>query len=137
MTNLRLHADSRDGILAAVRDRVDAGAGPGKLRIYSGAQPASADDAPGGATLLAELEFSEPCAGEPVDGSLEFDPITKEDAALATATATWARVVNGDGDTVFDCDVGEAGTTVVLNETDLVAGGPVSITEFSLTMPAG
>lgn len=139
MANLRLPDDSRDNVLKAIRDLIDASAGPGLLRIYSGTQPASANSAPaGGNTLLAELTLADPSAPDPsTPGELEFSPITRDEEADATGTAAWARVVDSDGNTVFDCDVGTSGASLILNTVSIVAGGPVEISSFILRCPAG
>lgn len=138
MANLRLPDDSRDEILKAIRDLIDAGSGAGKLNIYDGSQPASANTAVSDQTLLAELTLADPCAPDPsTPGELEFSAITRDEEANATGTASWARVTDSDGNVVFDCDVGTSGASLILNTTSLVAGGPVEVTSFILRCPAG
>ncbi|MFZ6713028.1 hypothetical protein [Undibacterium sp. TC9W] len=51
-----------------------------------------------------------------------------------TGQATWARVVNGNGDIAFDCDVTDtAGNGVIqLESTQLYAGGKAFLTALNL-----
>ena len=66
---------------------------------------------------------------------ITFDAITEDSSADATATATWARIEDSDGTNVFDGDVSTAGAMINLNTAAIVAGGPVRITSFTITMP--
>jgi hypothetical protein len=67
---------------------------------------------------------------------LTFSAITQDTSADATGTATWARIADSTGATVFDCDVGTSGATLNLNTTSIVAGGPIQVSSFTLTDPA-
>jgi hypothetical protein len=136
MANMRLAAATRNSLAQRFQVLLDAGAGNGTIKIYTGTQPASADDGIGGATLLGTLTFSKPSAPASSGGVLTFNAITQDDAADATGTATWARIVDSTGNTIFDCDVGTAGATINLNTTSIVAGGPIAITSFTITVPA-
>ena len=51
--------------------------------------------------------------------------------------ATWARVKDSTGATVFDCSVTATGGggVITLNTTSIVSGSPVSITSGTLTVP--
>jgi hypothetical protein len=137
MANMRLASPSRNALAQRFQVLLDAGAGNGTIKIYTGTQPASADDGIGGATLLGTLTFSKPSAPAASGGVLTFNSITQDDAADATGTATWARMADSTGNTIFDCDVGTSGATINLNTTSIVAGGPISITSFTITVPAG
>lgn len=120
----------RNSQLNAVRDRIDAGSGPGKLRIYSGTRPSTGGTA---TTLLAELTFSDPCAPNASNGVLTFNTITADSSAAASGTATWFRIVDSDGNFVMDGDVGTSGADLNLNSTSITAGGTVSVTSFTIT----
>lgn len=134
---LRISNDSRDEVLKAIRNLVDAGAGAGLLRIYDGSMPAGPDTAVSGQTLLAELTLGDPSADDPTTpGELEFNAITRDEEANATGTASWARILDSDANAIFDCNVGDTDEFLVLNTTSIVAGGPVEVTAFVLTMPA-
>lgn len=116
-----------------IKDRVDGGAGAALIRIYSGTQPADANTALSGNTLLAELPCSDPCGTES-NGVLTFSAITTDSSANATGTATFFRVVQSDGTTVaFDGTVGTSGTDLVVATTSIVATQPVQITSWVIT----
>lgn len=106
----------------------------GKLRIYDGSQPATADTAIGAQVLLAELTFNATSAGAAVAGVLTFNAITSDSSADATGTAAWFRALKADGSTaVFDGSVGTATSDIVLNTTSIVLGAAVSISAFTYT----
>ena len=135
MANIRLSTAARNAMLDAITARMDLGAGPATLKIYSGSQPPNGDAAESG-TLLATLTFSNPAAGGAASGVLTFDAITEDSAADASNTATWARIEDSNGNNVFDGDVNSSGAMINLNTTAVVAGGPVRINSFTITIPA-
>lgn len=103
----------------------------GKIRLYSGSRPST-----GGAitTLLAELTCNATFAPSASGGVLTLNSITSDSSADATGTATWGRLFKSDGTTiVFDFNVGTSGSDLNLNTTSITAGGPVSITSFTIT----
>ena len=73
-----------------VRDAIDAGSGPGKIRIYNGTRPATGGTV---TTLLAELTCSDPC-GTVTNGVLTLSTITADSSADNSGTATWFRIVD-------------------------------------------
>lgn len=102
----------------------------GLLKIYTGAQPTNPDTAATG-TLLATLALSA-TAGTVSGGVLTFNAITQSDA-VATGTAGYARVTTSGGTAVIDLDVGTSATSVILNTTSIVSGGPVVVSSGSIT----
>ena len=82
------------------------GAGVARVRIYGGTRRASVLDAVG-AALVVELPLLSPPATV-VDGVMTLRP-GDPGLNLITDAAVWAVVVNGNGDTVFDCDASEVG----------------------------
>jgi hypothetical protein len=97
MTNLAVNAeaDALTALLAA-----------GKVNLYNGAQPATADTALAGNTLLAAPTFGTPAFPAAVAGVLTANAITAA-TAVATGKATFARVFRSDGITaVMDQSVG-------------------------------
>lgn len=136
MANIRIAAAVRNAMLDALVARMDADAGPATLKVYSGTQPASGDAALSGNTLLATLTFSDPAAPGASGGVITFNAITEDSSADATATATFARIQDNSGDNVFDGDIGTSGAMITLNTTSIVAGGPVRISSFTITMPS-
>jgi hypothetical protein len=116
----------------------DAGAAAGKIRFYSGAQPASANDAASG-TLLAESALPDPAWGAAVNGVKTLnDPVS--DTVDTAGTVGWARILDSNNVTVLDVSVtatGGGGDLIVSNAV-LAVGQPIDIqNNVTLTMPAG
>jgi hypothetical protein len=110
----------------------------GYLRIYSGTQPATADTALSGNTLLAELRFAATSAAAASAGVLTFSAITSDTSADATGTATFYRALKSDGTSVvMDGSVGTSSADLVLNSTAIQSGAQVDVTSFSLTVSKG
>lgn len=138
MANLRVATAARQAQCDAVVDLIDAGDGAGTIKIYTGTQPANANTAISDQTLLATLTFSATAFGAAdTSGVATANAITGDTSADATGTATWARIADGDGNTIFDCDVGTSGATINLNTTSIVQGAAVSISSFTITQPDG
>ena len=136
MAIIRFVTAVKNSALDTIKTAIDAGAGPGTIKVYNGTQPTSANDAVTTQTLLATLTFSDPC-GTTSSGTLTMSAITQDSAADATGTATWARIADSTGATVFDVDVTVtgAGGTLQFNTTNFVIGGPVLISAFTITVP--
>lgn len=141
---LRLSASLANALAAAARDLVDVGSGPGVVRVYSGSQPATPDNAATG-TLLAEFTLADPSYGSPVNGTVPLDatpPING--TGLAAGTAGWVRVLDstqaaGSGLGVLDgvVTLTAGGGTLTLNTLTVSVGVVVSITGGSIAMPTG
>ena len=119
---------------SAVILKIDAAASAGKLRLYAGARPAVTAAPPSSA--LAELMLAKPCGTVNAQAELVFSAVA--DAMVQVAgTATWARLVDGDGVTVADMDVGEAGSgaAVILGKAALDAGAIVRVTLAKIIEP--
>jgi hypothetical protein len=108
----------------------------GKLRIYSGTQPATASTAISGNTLLAELTFNATAFGASSNGVATAGSITAVSAS-ATGTATWFRALKSGGvdvtDNVYDGTVGTATSDCIINSTAIQSGAQVSVTTLTLT----
>lgn len=108
----------------------------GKLRIYDGTQPAHGGDALSGNNLLAELTMGADAFPAAANGQLAANAITQDSSADASGTATWFRLFKSDGTTVLcDGSVGTSGCDLNLNSVSIVAGGTVSVTSFTITLP--
>jgi hypothetical protein len=106
----------------------------GYLRIYSGTQPATADTALSGNTLLAELRFGATAFGAAVAGVATANAITADASADNTGTATFFRCLKSDGTTVvYDGSVGTSAADLILNTVSIVAAANVSVTALTLT----
>lgn len=122
-------------------DTIDAGAGAGLLRIYSGTQPANPTVAPSG-TLLVEFTLGNPAFAGATDGvagaSAAGNPVDPV-PATATGTASWFRIVDGDGDAILDGDVTDTSGSgsLKVSSTAIIAAIDVSIVSMSFTQPKG
>lgn len=100
------------------------------LRIYDGTRPATGAAA---TTKLAELTCNATFAPAASGGVLTLNSIANG-TALATGTATWARIVKSDGTTqVLDCSVGTSGADINLATVSIVTNATVSITSATIT----
>lgn len=121
----------------AAADAVCALANSGLLRGYSGTQPATADTAISGNTLLFELTLNATAFGAAVNGVATANAITADASANATGTCTWFRVLDSGGvdvtDNLWDGEVGVSGANLNLNTVSIVAGAQVSVSSFTYT----
>jgi len=111
---------------------LDTGAGNAAVRIYGEIRPATPADTPT-SVMLVQVSLTKPC-GTVTAGVLTLTQL--EDGLIAeTGTATWARIVNGDGATAFDCDCGAGigAWEVQLPQTTLFAGGSARLTSVSVS----
>lgn len=108
----------------------------GKLRIYSGTKPATADAALSGNTVLAELALSSSPFGAAGSHAITAAAITTDTVADATGTATFASFLTSGNVRVLDVTVGEAAdsTDITLDNKSIQANADVSITSFVLTL---
>lgn len=136
MAILRLNYATKDIIMAAIRDAIGNG---GLLKVYAGTMPADITTAISGQLLLGTLTFGSP-SGTVDSGLHKFvaGAITQDSAAdNGGVPATFARIFKADGTTiVMDIDVGVTGSgaTLQLNTTNIVAGGPILVTSFEITL---
>lgn len=107
----------------------------GYLRIYDGAQPATADTAIGAQVLLAELRLGATAFGAAVNGVITANAISPDASANASGTATWFRVFKSDGTTpLWDGSVGTSSSDLVLNAVAIAAGAGVSVSSLVHTV---
>lgn len=134
MATLRSSTTTANKALTQYKDDIDAGAGNGTAKIYSGTIPATPETAATG-TLLAELTLSKPC-GVVSAKKLTFSAITQDASANADGVAGYVRISDSAGNAVIDGDVSNtAGTGVLkLNTVNIAAGGPVLINSFELSL---
>jgi hypothetical protein len=149
---LRLSTGLRDGLLGT--DDFKGLFTDGVIRIYSGTQPTSADDAESG-TLLCTitvgsgaftagaatngLEFGTPGSGTIAKSTSE----TWSGVAVATGTAGWFRfyanaMTTGSSTTAvrFDGSVSTSGAQLNMSSTAITSGATTTIDSFSVTIPA-
>jgi hypothetical protein len=118
----------------AAADAVAALLNNGYLRIYDGAQPATADTAIGAQVLLAELRFAATAFDPAALGVATANAITDDVSANQTGEAAWFRALKSDGTTVvMDGSIGTSGANLNLNSVSISAGAQVSVTAFLYT----
>lgn len=106
-----------------------AGASP-KLRIYSGTRPAT-----GGAitTLLVECICNATFAPAASAGVLTANAIASG-TAVATGTATWARLFKSDGTTIVaDFGVATSAAEVIIANTSIVTSAVIAVSSLVVT----
>jgi hypothetical protein len=97
-----------------------------KINIYSGAQPANANTAISGQTLLVTLTVSG-SFGTDSNGTITLSTVTNG-TAVATGTASFFRITKSDNTTVvMDGSVATSDADLVLNNTSIATGQVVSI----------
>lgn len=132
----RLSTAVRNAAANVIVQAIDAGPGPGTLQLRTGAQPASADD-PATGTLLATFTLADPAFGAAALGVATLDATPPLSAvAAASGTAGWFRVADSTGATVGDGLAGTSGQQLNLSTTAITAGGTVTITAGTATVPA-
>lgn len=132
----RISTAARNAAADAIVDRVDAGPAAGRLKVYTGTQPAGPDSAATG-TLLADFALADPAFGNASSGSAALAAVANVNAS-ATGTAGWFRVTDSTGTAVFDGSITATGGggDLEMTSTSLTSGSPVQITGGSFTQPA-
>jgi len=132
-TNFHVKLTLRNTMLDTVNAAIGAS---GFLRIYDGGQPATVDTALGAQVKLAELALSATAFAAAAAGTIAANAISDDLSADATGTATWATLVTAAGVRVLDLSVGTSGADINLNSVAIQAGAKVSITAYSVSIPA-
>ena len=103
------------------------------LSIYTGSQPAAANDAATG-TKLVDITING--FNTSVTGSATLNTSTPNTGtAVATGTAGWGRIVGSAGERI-DGTVGTSGTDFTINSTSITNGATVTLTAMTVTQPA-
>lgn len=128
---ISITAAHNDARLTGTLAYLDTGTDNAAVRIYGGTRPATPADTPSSA-MLVQISLTKP-AGTVASGALTLTQLA-DGLISETGTATWARVVNGNGATAFDCDAGEGvgAWEVQLVQAVLYAGGDARITSATL-----
>ena len=125
---------------AAAVAAVTALANSGKVTVYDGAMPADPSVAVTTQNPLVEFTLKATAFGAPSAGTNRAvatldnpDP----EAAIASGTATWARVEDSSGNAIWDADVTDTGGTGALkiSSTNVVSGIDVSIVSLTYAQP--
>ena len=109
--------------MTAVRDAIDAGAGAGKLKIYTAAY----------ASLLVEIALNDPC-GTVASGILTFTGLPKSGVAGNNGVAAIARLTDSTDTLVADgITVGTVGTDIIIDNTNIANGQTVNFNSGTIT----
>ena len=126
---IRFNTAMRDVMVTALTNAISGYT----LSIYTGSQPAAANDAATGTKLvdIAIIGFN-----TPANGSATLNTSTPNTGtAVATGTAGWGRIVGGSGERI-DGTVGTSGTDFTINSTSITNGATVTLTAMTVTQPA-
>lgn len=125
---IEISDDLANDRLVATLNRLDNGAVHARIRIYDGTRPAFGV----AGNVLAEVVLDKPCG---VVAS-RILTLNATDAALVlkSGNATWARVINANGDVAFDADVSDQNGIgdIRLSKTTLYEGGEVALLSAKL-----
>ena len=119
-----------DASVNAEANALNAEVNGGKLQIYDGSQPATADTAITTQNKLAEFTLPNPCFGAAAAGVVTANAVTNT-TGLFASTATWYRVLKSDNTKEWD---GEVGVQMTLNSAAITVGATVSITSWTHTV---
>lgn len=137
MPILRLSTTARNAAADAVVGLLDAGAGPGKIELRTGAPPATPQTAATG-TLLATVVLADPASGSASAGT---DTIANPTAVtgVGDGQAGWARFLDSNNNVVMDADVTATGGggSVTLSTTTISVGVTVDLDAITYTQPQG
>jgi hypothetical protein len=128
----------RNAQLEAIATAVNSGAGPGKLQVWSGTKPTDPASTPSG-TKLAEVTLNDPAFDAAASNAMALDvsPAVSDPSADATGTATFARLVDSNGNGHVLLSVGTSGAEVNFVSLSFVLGQVIGITSLNLTQPTG
>lgn len=135
---IALTTAARNAGIGAIAALIDAGAGAGTIKVYTGASPGP-NTGVGGATLLATFTLDATAAfGSPSTGvvTLDVSPAITTTGAAA-GTAGFFRAADSTGASVLDGSVTATGGggDLELNTTTVSVGLSLEITSGTLTQP--
>lgn len=126
---ITLTTNARNASCDAIVDLVDAGAGAGTIEIKSAASTVA------GTSEVATLTFSDPAFGNAATGVATASAIT-DDTNATGGTASDYTVFDSNSAAVWQGAVSTSGSDLNLSSTTIGAGDTVSISSFTLTVPA-
>lgn len=126
---LTLQTATRNAACDAIVDLIDGGAGAGILEIKSAASTVV------GTNEVATLTFSDPAFGAASSGTATASAIT-DDTSATGGTASDFTVFDSNNTSIFQGSVSTSGADLNLSSVSIGAGDTVTITSFTVTMPA-
>lgn len=133
---MKISTAARNALANAFAGLFDAGAGPGYVEVYTGAPPTNPQTAHGG-TLLGTCVLGDPAFAAASGGTIVANAIANDDDADATGVAASFRAYDSSDNVIEDGTISEAGGggEMIIDDANIVAGGVISITGWSITMP--
>ena len=126
---MALNTQLTDLVVNTQADALNALFNSGKIRIYDGTQPATADTAISTQTLGVTLTLNATAFAAASGGLLTANSITSG-VAVASITPTWARIFKSDNTTaLMDVSVGVSGCNLTLG--GFSSGATVGCTAFT------
>lgn len=126
---ITLATAARNAACDGIVDLVDGGTGAGSLEIKSAASTVA------GTNEVATLAFSNPAFGAASSGTATANAIS-DDTSATGGTASDYTVFDGDSAAIWQGSVGTSGADLNLSSTTIGAGDTVSVSSFTLTVPA-
>lgn len=129
--NTKLSNASASAAADAVVDLVNSG----KVRVYTGSQPANVATAASG-TLLVEVTLPNPAFGDASNGVATANAISNA-TVTSTGAPGWFRVLTSADVAVWDGSVGTVSGSfdMVIGAATLTSGGELEIDSFTYTQP--
>lgn len=126
-----------DDMRSVAADPVSTDLNSGTLNVYTGSQPASANDAATG-TLLAAITLPADAFTEDGAGVITKTGTWSDTSANASGEAGWARFIGSTANRKIDLSVTvtSGGGDIEFDDVDFVEGGVVTVSSFSFTLPA-
>ncbi len=138
MSDFRVAGSVRQAMTDIATSRLDAGGGPGELRLYAGTKPPSVDTPLTDQIVLGVLLLSVP-AFQAADssGHAISNPVLPDTGADATGIASFFRLYDASGVALFQGDISSIGLggDLELNSTAIQAGVEIVVTELTLSLP--
>lgn len=127
---ITIAVEARNAACDAVVDLVDGGTGAGTLEIKTAASTVA------GTNEAATVTFADPAFGNAATGAASLASAMTDDTNATGGTATDFTIFDSAGTDIMQGAVGTSGSDLNLSSTSIGAGDTVSISSFSVTMPA-
>lgn len=124
----------------AVTTLADAATTAGKLFIFNGIEPANISDSITTQVSLVEFELGDPVFGaatDETDGGTAIANAVDPVSAIATGTATWFRLMDGDDVAILQGSVSAplGGGDLTISSAEIITGIEVSVVSLSYVQP--
>ena len=134
MAAIQLASGTASALADEITALVDAGAGAGTIKVYTGTLDVALD--PTGDTLLATFTLVDPSAAAAIAGVATWDADPDISATIAASgTPGWFICADSDSNPVFGGDVNTSGATMNASSTAWVSGGTANLTAGTFTVP--